>query len=317
MCLLAAAHTIPDNAAAWQKAIERSEELHEAGKLSDAEHVLLGVLRNESEISADGLAYIYNNLGSVCQDETRFYDADHYYRRSVVEWEKAGDAHRVALARTLNNLASLLWDTGKVAEAERVLARSANIQIAAAGSNLTKAADLFYNLGALYSRQKRWGEAEAAYRQVLSIDDQPNGDQLQAAATANKLGIVLKKMSQDAQANDLFHRARSIWKQSHDTSDRAALLLIDLAESFWTSNQQDEAECAVKQALAVVESRFGQNHPKTAQTLMLYASILRKMDRKPEAREIEKRVKSIGAGDAQLRLSRQTIDVSDLRRQTR
>jgi tetratricopeptide (TPR) repeat protein len=317
MCLLLTAHTIPDGAATWQKAIQQSEELHEAGKLSEAEHVLLGVLRNEPAIGADGLAYIYNNLGSVCQDQTRFYDADRYYRRSVAEWERAGDAHRVALARTLNNLASLLWDTGKVAEAERILVRSANLQIAAAGSNLTKAADLFYNLGALYSRQKRWGEAEAAYRQVLSINDQPNGDQLQAAATANKLGIILKRMSRDAQADDLFHRARSIWKQSHDTSDRAALLLIDLAESFWSSNQQDEAECAVKQALVVVESRFGRTHPKTAQTLMLYATMLRKTDRKPEAREVEKRIKSIGTGDTQLRLSRQTIDISDLRHQTR
>ncbi len=127
--LLLTGRMVDGQGVAWQQAIQTSEHLQEDGKLTEARQVLLDVLQNEALPGAEGLAYIYNNLGSVCQDQGRFPDANRYYRRSVVEWERAGDAHRMALARTLNNLASLLWETGKRREAERVLVRSSNIQI--------------------------------------------------------------------------------------------------------------------------------------------------------------------------------------------
>src|SRR5260370_1109252 len=154
---------------AWQQAIQRSEHLQEDRKLTEAKQVLLDVLQTEALPGAEGLAYIYNNLGSVCQDQGRFPDANRYYRRSVMEWERAGVLHRMALATTLNNLASLLWETGKRREAEWVLVRSSNIQIGVVRPNRPEAAQLLYNLGAIHFGQKRWAEAEVAYRQLLAI----------------------------------------------------------------------------------------------------------------------------------------------------
>jgi len=278
--------------------------------------VLLDILPSESRLGAEDLGYIYNNLGSVCQDQGRFLDANRYYRRSVVEWERAGEIHRMALARALNNLATLLWDTGKVAEAERVLIRSSSIQIDVVGSNDPEATQLFYNLGALYSRQKRWAEAAAAYRQVLTIQDQQAGDRLESAVAANNLAAIYRKTGQHVEADFLSRRARLIWERSRDASD-AASLLMDLATSFWSGNQQAEAESAVKLALAAVESRFGPSHSRTAQTLSLYATILRRTHRKAEALALEKRAKQIGTGDDQLRVSRATVDISDLTRRGR
>jgi len=316
LAVLFTSRVMPGQMVAWQQAIDTSERLQEDGRLSEAEKVLLDVLQNESQFGADGLAYIYNNLGSVCQDQGRFLYANRYYRRSVVEWERAGDKHREALAKTLNNLASLLWETGKLAEAERVLIRSSIIQIGVGGSNHLETAHLFYNLGAIRLRQKRWAEAEAAYRQVLAIYDQL-GDQLETAVAANSLALIYRKAGRYAEANFLFKRARLILERSHDARDVAPLLLVDLATSFWSGKQLAEAESTVKQALAAVESRFGPSHPRTAQTLTLYAVILRRMHRKAQARAMEKRAKEIGTGDAQLRLSRETVDVNELMRQAK
>ena len=296
---------------AWQGAAQTSERLQEGGRLSEAEQVLLDALRLESELKPEGLAYIYNNLASICQDQGRFLHAHRYYRRSIAEWEKAGDPHRMALARTLNNLASLLWDTGQPAEAERVLMRSSIIQIDVVGPHSPEAAHLFYNLGAVRWRQKRWADAAAAYRQVLAIDGQP-GNQLETAVAANTLASIYRKTSRHTEANALFERARMIWERSHDARDVAPMLLVDLATSFWRGNKLVEAETCVKQALAAVESRFGPSHSRTAQTLTLYAAILQQTDRKAEARALEKRAKEIGTGDAQLRLSRETVDVNEL-----
>ncbi|MBI2686773.1 MAG: tetratricopeptide repeat protein [Acidobacteria bacterium] len=312
-CLLLMGGATPGGTVAWRQAIETSERLQDVGKLREAEQVLLEILKDESRLHADGLAYIYNNLGSVCQDQRRFADANRHYRRSIAEWERAGDRHRMELARTLNNLASLLWDARKRAEAERVLIRSADIQIAAIGTSHPEAAQLFYNLGTLHLNQNRWTEAGAAYRQFLAVPGHLANDPLKTAVAASNLGVICRKTGRHAEADDLFQRARMIWEQSRNVLDLAPMLLLDLATSFWSGSLPVEAESAGRQALAAAEFRFGPTHPRTAQTLTLYAAILRRTHRKAEARAMEKRASEIEAGDAQMRLSRQTIDVNELK----
>jgi len=227
----------------WQAAVKMSERLQENGKLHEAEQVLLEILRKDPGIEPAGLAYLYNNLGSVCQDERRYVVARRHYQRSIAEWEKAGDAHRMALARTLNNLGSLHWDTGKIAEAERTLMRSASLQIEAVGRDRPEAAPLFYNLGALYLRQKRWEEAASAYRQFVVIEDRRAVEGLETAVATNNLGILYRRMGRQAEADRLFARARSIWERSRGERD-AQKLLLDLAKSFWSGNQRTEAALA-------------------------------------------------------------------------
>ena len=302
---------------AWRQAVQTSEGLQEGGRLSEAEQVLLDVLRHEPRFEPDGLAYIYNNLGSICQDQGRFSQADRYYRRSIAEWEKAGKPHHMAMARTLNNLASLLWDTGKPAEAERLLIRSSIIQIDVVGPNHPTAARLFYNLATIRFRQKRWAEAADAYRQVLALDSQLAGNALETAVAANHLASIYRKTGRHTETNLLFERARLTWERYRDTrdvaSDGAPLLLVDLATSFWIGNQLAEAESCVSRALAAVETRFGPRHPRTAQTLTLYAAVLRQTNRKAQARAMEKRAREIGNRDAQLQHSSETVAVDELR----
>ena len=60
------------------------------------------------------LAYTLNDLGSVAQDEGQYFQAEKYYRRSIAYWRAGGEHLRCGLARTLNNLASLLDGAGKV-----------------------------------------------------------------------------------------------------------------------------------------------------------------------------------------------------------
>jgi tetratricopeptide (TPR) repeat protein len=298
--------------AAWEVAVDTSEALQQAGNPQQAEQVLLQVLQNEERLESHHLAYIHNNLGSICQDERRLLDADRYYRRSITEWEKAGDMHRMALAITLNNLASLLWDTGKLTEAERVFIRSANIQIDIVGVNHPTAANLFYNLGAVHSTQKRWGEAEAAYRQALILFSQSPGNQPRAALTMINLALVYRRTGRNEEADPLFDRARSLWQRGLSSADATPILLLDLATALWSGHQLTDAESVVKEALALAESRFGATHPRTAQALSLYAEILGRTHRKAQAKVMRRRADEIAIRGSQVGLSRQTIDVSDL-----
>jgi tetratricopeptide (TPR) repeat protein len=294
--------------------VDASEALQQAAKFKDAEQVLVKVLQDEGPLASNRLAYIYNNLGSICHDERRFLDADRYYRRSITEWERAGDLHRMALAITLNNLASLLWDAGKLAEAERVFIRSANIQVSVAGVNHPTAANLFYNLGVVHSNQKRWREAEAAYRQALVLFSQAPGDQQRTALTMINLALVCKRTHRNGEADALFDRARLLWQRCLSSLDATPVFLLELATALWNGEQVPEAESVVVKALAAVESRFGASHPRTGQALSLYADILRDTHRKTQAQIMERRAQEIAIGAMQGRVARQTIDVSELLR---
>lgn len=311
-CSVFADRVSPGQPVPWEKAVDTSEALQDAGKLKDAEQILLQVLQDADRLESHHIAYIHNNLGAICQDERRFLDADRYYRRSITEWEKAGHMHRMALAITLNNLASLLWDTGKLAEAERVFIRSANIQIDVVGVNHPTAANLFYNLGAVHSSQKRWAEAEAAYMQAVVLFSQAPGDQTRAALSMINLALVYRRTDRKREANALFDRARSRWQRCLSSADATPVFLLDLAAALWSGHQVMDAESVVKEALAAVESRFGATHPRTAQALYLYAEILRGTHRKARAQGMQRRAEEVTIEGIQVGLSRKTIDLSDL-----
>jgi tetratricopeptide (TPR) repeat protein len=272
---------------------------------------LRSVLRDQPGLRAEVLAYVYDNLGSLCQDQRRFGEANRYYQRSITEWERAGKAHQVALARTLNNQASLLWETGRLVEAERVLGRSSALQMAAVGSNQAEAAHWLFNLGTLHLNENSWAEAEAAYRRFLAIE-QAGADPLKVAVAASNLGLICRKAERNAQAVSLFAQAWKIWEQARSRRDLEPLLLMDLATSFLSANLVSEAEAVGARAVGEMEVRFGVSHARTAKALTLYAAVLRKARRKAEARVMEKRARAIESGDAQLRASRETVDVAEL-----
>jgi len=296
----------------WQSAVQTSEQLQEQGRLRDAEQVLMASLQDESGLGAHGLAYVYNNLGSIYQDQRRFAEARRHYLRAIAEWERAGDAHRPALARTLNNFASLLWETGQLAEAESVLIRSYHLQINVAGANQPEAAQWFYNLATLYLNQNQWTEAEAAYRKFLAVEDARRGDALKTAVAAGNLALICRKAGRNAEADLLLQKARMIWEQASGQSGLSPVLTLDLASGFLSGNALMEAESAGKQAVTSAEQHFGEAHPRTAQALTVYAAVLRRLQRKSEAREMEKRARRIESQDGQTRLSRETIDVNEL-----
>lgn len=313
-CLLGMGAVGAELPAEWQKAAVLSERLQEQGKPTDAEQVLRNALRAGVGLPPEAVARLLNNLGSVCQDQRRYAEAQRHYQRAVEEWEKAGPAQRMALARTLNNLGSLFWELRRLADADRALERSLQLQIEAVGAKHPDAAHLFYNLGAVHLNRNRWTDAEAAYRHFLAIRN-PGSNTLKAAVAASNLSLIYGKAGRKAEADALHRQGLALWEQTRHTADQAPGLLLDLATSLLSRNDRATAELVSGKALAAVESRHGKAHPLTAQALWLHAAILRAANRKAEAKSLEKRARQIEAGDAQTRQRSETIDVSELKPQ--
>ncbi|MFN7935009.1 MAG: tetratricopeptide repeat protein [Bryobacteraceae bacterium] len=297
--------------AEWQKVAALSERLEQQGKSAAAEQMLKNALAAGASLPSHAQARLFNNLGSVCQDQRRYAEAQRHYQRAVEQWEKSGPAQRMALARTLNNLASLHWEMRRLAEADRVLERSLQLQIEAVGSTHPDAAHLFYNLGAAHLNRNRWNEAEAAFRQFLTIRN-PGSHTLRAAVAATNLSLIYGKAGRKAEADSLQSQGRKLWEEARQSSDLTPALLLDLATGFWSRNDRPTAELISGQALSAAESRYGRSHPRTAQAMWLRAAVLRAANRKREAKDLEKRARQIDAGDTQTRQGMETIDVSEL-----
>ena len=120
----------------WKSALENAVRLQSAGKLDEAERALIGGLSAASHgaTGADGVEpLLLSHLASVYHDGMRYLDAEKTYWRAIAAYENAGGAKTMGLARTLNNLASLLWETDKLKSAEELLARSRLLQIEIVG----------------------------------------------------------------------------------------------------------------------------------------------------------------------------------------
>ena len=285
--------------------LETALRLQNAGKLAEAERMLTRGLADATHPSA-ATPVLLGNLASVYQDEMRYLDAEKTYRQSLAAYESAGGARSLQFARTLNNLASILWETEKPQAVEGLLARSRSLQVELAGH---ADAETLWNLGTLRLRQRKWAAAEQPYREMLDLRA-PDGHELpESAPAAVRLAAIYGRLRQTSKVSPLLERASRIWSEQRDTADPKVLL--DLAESYLTAGLHQDALRILQHA---TESRLRNARPVTAYAILrLYAAALRKSNRKDEAREAEIRAAALDVSWGNLRLAQQTVEVAELR----
>ena len=289
----------------WQTALDSAAQLQSAGKFEDAERVLIGGIADASRAATGAAPLLLSFLATVYHDQMRYLDAERTYWRAVAAYENSGGAKTMGLARTLTNLASLLWETNKPQTAEEVLVRSRLLQIEIAGS---ADAETLLNLGLLRVRQQRWAEAEEPYREMLLLRSPEGGDLPQSAPAAVHLAAIYGKLRQPQNVQPLLQQADRVWTQQRDTADPK--ILADLAIGHLEAQRYEDARRILQHA---VDARLRESTSSTAYALLrLYATALRRTNRKAEAREAELRAEAIGLPLDQVRLAQQTVAVAEL-----
>src|SRR5262245_48368932 len=144
-----------------------------------------------AKLSHEARARRLGELAGTCQDQLQMVQAERYYRKSIAEWAKVnGRDSRLSSALTQNNLAGLLWETGRLREAEQVMIEAARTQVEILGAGDPTVTLLFVNIGLLYIRQERIDEAEGAFQQALPAGAARG---LNAAVAASYLGAIDQK----------------------------------------------------------------------------------------------------------------------------
>ena len=81
--------------------------------------------------------------------------------------------------------------------------------------------------------------------------------------------------------------------------------------SYLYAERHESALSVALQAIPALMAQYGPNHSRTAQALIAYAAVLRKLKRNEEERRVEKQAKSIQASSGRTAHGA-TISLSDL-----
>jgi tetratricopeptide (TPR) repeat protein len=233
--------------------------------------------------------------GSLLFFKAAYSDAEPLMRRALAIDEASYGNDHPNVATALNNLASLLQATNRLAEAEPLMRRVVAIFEISYGTGHPNVATALNNLASLLQATNRLAEAEPLMRRALAIDEASYGtDHPNVAIRLNNLASLLQDTNRLAEAEPLMRRALAIDEASYGTDHpNVARDLNNLASLLKATNRLAEAEPLMRRALAIVEISYGNDHPNVATALNNLASLLKATNRLAEAEPLMRRALAI------------------------
>ncbi len=117
----------------------------------------------------------------------------------------------------------------------------------------------------LYERQRRYGEAERLYKQVLTLRQQQFGEMHQCVSESlSELAALYSFQQRYAEVIPLLQRSLKIRQQllARDHLE-IGLNLHHLADAYHYQQQYKKAKPLFQQALVIFRQQLGVHHPKT------------------------------------------------------
>jgi CHAT domain-containing protein/tetratricopeptide (TPR) repeat protein len=242
-----------------------------------------------------------NDLAALFYYQSRYADAEPFYKRSLAIREKSLGPVHPDVATSLSNLAALYAKQSRYADAEPFYKRSLAIREKALGPNHPDVANSLNNLAELYYTQGRYTDAEPLYKRSLAISEKAQGlDHPEIAIALNNLAALYDDQGRYADSELLYNRSLAIREKAlgPDHPDVAGSL-INLAALYHGQGRFADAEPLYKRSLAIREKALGPDHPDVAFVLnnlaVLYSDQARYADAEPlYKRSLAIREKALG-----------------------
>jgi tetratricopeptide (TPR) repeat protein len=223
-------------------------------------------------------ARLMNQLGEYLIAKGLYDEAELLIRRSLaIEEAIAPNSPEVAIR--LNNLAALLQETNRRAEAEPLIRHALKIDEDSFGPDHPRVAIRLGNLAWLLKMTNRFAEAEPLMRRALKIGEDSFGpNHPDVAIRLNNLAQLLTATNRLAEAKSLMRRALKIDEDSlGPIHPKVARDLNNLAQLLQDTNRLAEAEPLMRRAVEICGASLGQDHPKTRIARRNLESLLARM----------------------------------------
>lgn len=141
-----------------------------------------------------------------------------------------------------------------------------------------------------------FAEAEKQYKNAVALAELYGPDDPLVFTNLYFLGMLYMIEKKDAEAEAVFQRRIKIAEKTkaQDPEGLAGAYEL-LATLYLLRGRYSEAEPVYKQALALYEQAYGADSPKMVQPLKYYASLLREINHKDEAADLETRAAKISS----------------------
>jgi tetratricopeptide (TPR) repeat protein len=290
--------------------------LQDSGDYQGAEQLLAPLLKQAGALGvADPrMPVLYNNLGSLYHFQEKYVQAEWAYRKAIDICRTHCGLETGLTTRFMANLAELYLQTEQYAKAERLGLRSLATQLEESQPEDPDFVRLLRMIGDLALRLGRFEEAESAFDAALARSEiiLPGGTE--STQILNNLGILYYRTGRNAAALSYCSRALASAEKVFQPKDpRLAQTWLNTGALRLLLNGPVDAEPFFQKALAIGEGSLGRQDPVVGQILAAYATCLKQMDRKAEAKEYERRSKTILQSASAFRPSRYTVDAADLR----
>ncbi len=239
-------------------------------------------------------AELCHTIGKVYRSLADYGKAEDMQRKALALQKKALGYENLAVAATLNDLAFVLSDEGKLSEAESCYREALAIRRKLLGDENLEVAASINDLGLVFRREGRLADAETLAQKALVMQKKLVGNEHLAVATSlNNLALALRDEGKLAEAETSFREALAMEKKlspSIQKDPTVALTSDNLAFVLRDEGRLAEAETLEREALTIQKNVWGNAHPEVATILNNLALVLGKQDRLAEAETLHRQV---------------------------
>ena len=255
----------------------------------------------------------WNQVGLYFQTQGDYAAAERAYQRGMRLVQKEGKAGEPDLLLLLN-LATLYLETRQhPVQADTLGRRALKQAIGFYGPASPELAKFLYILGSVRQRQSDRKGARRYFQEALDLaGDRPDGKLLQGYVRAS-LGILSASGGQWIDARESLIQSIAPIETYFGTSHPVAISAhLNLARVYAHLKQWPLANASLARAREITEARLGPDHRLMAEILATSASVLQKTGLRREARDLERRAKSIAAAQPKNSALQPSIDFVDL-----
>jgi tetratricopeptide (TPR) repeat protein len=299
------------------KRLTEGQQLRAAGRYREAEKALAALLREakRQEPASVFLAVVLDNLANTEQDLANYVEAERLLTDALSQLKRAGEKEGSRIAAVKGHLGETYLEEGRYREAEPVLRQALEMLQNDEYADPESVAVLMLDLAVAYEHTRAVPEAEALLRQSLGVLEARRGsDHPVLAAALGPLSSLLMHAGRYDEALIHTERAWRILSRNPAVGEPDLLnTMSTLGTLYSLTGRPVEAEVFSKQAVSRAETIYGPDHPRFGYYLKAYADVMKRQDRKAEAKAAEKRSGAILTRNAQANPVRHTVNVNALR----
>jgi len=291
-----------------RQAVQVASAMLARGDARGAERLLRSAVETLTAGGEEPSAATLHNLASAVHESGRYVEAEQFYKRALVAWDRLGAEGSAGRIRTLVNLGDTYKQQRRYARAEQVTLQAMQLLESTPTDPLN--ATVLNNLGAIYHGQQRFDLAVQYYRRSIATWELViPSDRVRSAVGWNNIAAMYIDQDQLPEAEDALRRAMTIWEKAlpehHPLMSRA---LLNLAMLAVRQDRVQEADALFRRGLTVTRTALGDEHPLMGSTLAGYAGLLRTLKKDKEAKEMERQAQAIFDKHATENLAHHSID---------